>query len=62
MVDPLDRPSAVVELDAVVPLEFNGRRVDWVTTKLFEEREGDDGPVVSRSELNRVDPRGLADT
>lgn len=59
MVDPLDRPSAVVELDAVVPLEFNGRRVDWVATQLFERRQQDGGPVVSRSELTRWVRDGL---
>ena len=59
MVDPLDRPSAVVELDAIVPSEFNGRRVDWVATQLFEKREGDGGPVVSRSELSRWVREGL---
>lgn len=59
MVDPLDRPSAVVELDAVAPAEFNGRRVDWVATRLFEEREEDGGPVVSRSELSRWIRDGL---
>ena len=36
-----------------MPLEFNGRRVDWVATRLFEEREEEGGPVVSRSELTR---------
>lgn len=56
MVDPLDRPAAVVELDAVVPLEFNGRRVDWVATRLFEKRERG---VVSRSELTRWVREGL---
>ena len=59
MVDPLDRPSAVVELDAVVPLEFNGRRVDWVATQMFGQREVDGGPVVSRSELTRWAREGL---
>ena len=59
MLDPLDRPSAVVELDAVVPLEFSGRRVDWVATQLFGSQEGDDGPVVSRSELTRWVREGL---
>ena len=59
MVDPLDRPSAVVELDAVVPLEFNGRRVDWVATQLFEQREGEGGSVVSRSEVTRWIREGL---
>jgi len=59
MVDPLDRPSAVVELDAAVPLEFNGRRVDWVAAQLFERREADGGPVVSRSELTRWVRDGL---
>ena len=59
MVDPLDRPAAVVELDAVVPPEFNGRRVDRVATRLFEEREGEGGPVVSRAELTRWVRRGL---
>ncbi|MDE0442702.1 MAG: RluA family pseudouridine synthase [Gammaproteobacteria bacterium] len=59
MVDPLDRPSAVVELDAVVPLEFNGRRIDWVATQLFEKQQGDGGPVVSRSELTRWVREGL---
>lgn len=59
MADPLDRPSTVVELDAVVPPEFNGRRVDWVATQLFDKRERDDGPVVSRSELTRWIREGL---
>lgn len=59
MVDPLDRPSAVVELDAVVPLEFNGRRVDWVATQMFGQREAEGGPVVSRSELTRWVREGL---
>ncbi|MDE0191058.1 MAG: RluA family pseudouridine synthase [Gammaproteobacteria bacterium] len=59
MVDPLDRPSAVVELDAVVPLEFNGRRVDWVATQMFGRREVEGGPVVSRSELTRWAREGL---
>lgn len=59
MVDPLDRPSAVVELDAIVPSEFNGRRVDWVATQFFEKRESDGGPVVSRSELSRWVREGL---
>lgn len=53
MAKPLNRPSTIVELDAVVPLEFNGRRVDWVATQLFEQREEGGGPVVSRSELTR---------
>ncbi|MXY56867.1 MAG: RluA family pseudouridine synthase [Gammaproteobacteria bacterium] len=59
MADPLDRPSAVVELDAVVPREFHGRRVDWVATQLFQESEPEDGPVVSRSELSRWIRAGL---
>lgn len=59
MVDPLDRPSAVVELDTVVPEEFNGRRVDWVATQLFERRDAGGGPVVSRSELTRWVREGL---
>ena len=59
MVDPFDRPSAVVELDAVVPSEFNGRRVDWVATQLFEKQEGDGRVVVSRSELTRWVREGL---
>lgn len=59
MVDPQDLPPAVVELDAIVPQEFTGRRIDWVATRLFEERQGDDGLVVSRSELTRWIREGL---
>ena len=59
MVDRQDPPSAVVELDAIVPKEFNGRRVDWVATRLFDARQDDDAPVVSRSELTRWIRDGL---
>ncbi len=59
MVDPLDRPSPVVELDAVVPREFHGRRVDWVATRLFHDSDREDGTVVSRSELTRWIRAGL---
>ena len=58
MVDPQDSPPAVVELDAVVPAEFNGRRLDWAATRLFERR-GHGGPVVSRAELTRWIHDGL---
>lgn len=46
-------------MDAVVPGEFHGRRVDWVATRLFHENERKDGPVVSRSELTRWIREGL---
>lgn len=59
MTDHLDHPSTVVELDAVVPPEFNGRRVDWVATRLFDKGGRDDGTVVSRSELTRWIRDGL---
>ena len=42
----------VVELDALVPAEFSGRRLDWVAAQLFD-RHGDDAVAVSRSELTR---------
>ena len=59
MADPQDLPPTVFELDAIVPPEFNGRRVDWAATRLFHDRERDDGPVVSRSELTRWIRDGL---
>ena len=43
--------TATVELDAVVPSEFNGERVDFVAAKLFAE--------VSRSEISRWIRAGL---
>lgn len=59
MADPEARSPAVVELDAIVPTEFNGRRLDWVATRLLEKRAEDDRPVVSRSELTRWIHEGL---
>ncbi len=53
MVEPQEPSPVLIELDAVVPEEFNGRRVDWVATRLFEGREDDGSTVVSRSELTR---------
>ena len=59
LADPLDGPFTVVELDVVVPPQFNGRRIDWVATRLFEQRGRDEGPVVSRAELTRWIRDGL---
>lgn len=59
MADPQDLPPAVVELDAIVPQEFTGRRIDWVAAQLFEKHKGDDRTVVSRSELTRWIREGL---
>ena len=58
MVDPPRPPPAIIELDAIVPEEFNGRRLDWVATQLLDDRD-DDAPVVSRSELTRWIRDGL---
>ncbi|MDE0421079.1 MAG: RluA family pseudouridine synthase [Gammaproteobacteria bacterium] len=58
MVDPQRPPPAIIELDAIVPEEFNGRRLDWAATQLFDDRD-DDAPVVSRSEITRWIRAGL---
>ena len=41
----------VVELDAIVPSEFNGKRFDWAVAKLVAQAA--EVPTLSRSELKR---------
>ena len=60
MGDTVDDTATIVELDAVVPAEFNGERLDRTTARLFAHRAAEDPALaVSRSELTRWIRAGL---
>lgn len=61
MVDRTQTGPALVELDAIVPAEFSGRRLDWAAAQLFGGKSpvGGDSLAVSRSELTRWIRDGL---